>query len=138
MDIDNYKIVECAGGIVKNKNRIALIKMKNVAGWGFPKGAIDNNETLLDAARREILEETGAKDISFVKELGVYQRPAADGQPKLLNINMFLFETNQEDIAPVKDDVLGAEWFVTDEVSDALAMDDDRKFFLSIKDVINS
>lgn len=133
MDIKNYTIIECAGGIVKNKNRVALIKMKKVAGWGFPKGVIENNEISLDAAKREILEETGIKDTLFVRELGAYQRPVADGQPILLNINMFLFETNQENIAPIEDDVLDAKWFSADEVFDALILNDDKKFFLSIR-----
>ncbi|MFA7702318.1 MAG: NUDIX hydrolase [Patescibacteria group bacterium] len=136
MNTKNYTIVECAGGIVKNKNRIALIKMKNVPGWGFPKGGIDNDEIPLDTARREILEETGIKDVSFIKELEIYQRPAADGQPKLLNIKMFIFETDQEEISPIENDVIDAQWFSINEVLNVLSLEDDKKFFLSIINII--
>jgi ADP-ribose pyrophosphatase len=34
--------------------------------WGFPAGLIDANETVLDAASRELKEETG---LTFIKEL---------------------------------------------------------------------
>lgn len=132
----DYKIIECAGGVVKNKNRIALIKMKKVAGWGFPKGGVNENETLIEAAKREIFEEAGIRELFFIKDLGSYQRLAADGQPKILNIHMFLFETTQEEISPIEDDVLGAEWFLTDKVFDFLSVDDDKNFFNLIKNVL--
>ena len=34
--------------------------------WGFPKGHVEPGETNAVAARREILEETGIRDIEFI------------------------------------------------------------------------
>jgi len=34
--------------------------------WGFPKGHIEENERKEEAASREILEETGLKDLKFI------------------------------------------------------------------------
>lgn len=39
--------------------RYLLIKNKRSSNWGFPKGHIEKGETKYDAARREVLEETG-------------------------------------------------------------------------------
>lgn len=39
--------------------RYLLIKNKRSAHWGFPKGHLEKGETNIDAARREVLEETG-------------------------------------------------------------------------------
>lgn len=39
--------------------RYLLIKNKRSTHWGFPKGHIEKGETKYDAARREVLEETG-------------------------------------------------------------------------------
>lgn len=39
--------------------RFLLIKNKRSLHWGFPKGHIEKGETRADAARREVLEETG-------------------------------------------------------------------------------
>jgi len=35
--------------------------------WDFPKGHIKKGENILKTARREVLEETGLKDIKFIK-----------------------------------------------------------------------
>ena len=39
--------------------RYLLIKNKRSSNWGFPKGHLEKGETKYDAARREVLEETG-------------------------------------------------------------------------------
>ncbi|MGN1202281.1 MAG: bis(5'-nucleosyl)-tetraphosphatase, partial [Eubacterium sp.] len=62
-----YKLVclyENSSGAVVYRNinggtRYLLIKNKRSAHWGFPKGHIEKGETKYDAARREVLEETG-------------------------------------------------------------------------------
>ena len=132
-----YKIVESAGGIVKNnKNQIALIRMDNVSVWGFPKGKIEKNENQLDAAIREIFEETGIKNIELIKKLCVYQRPAADGKPIMVKIHMFLFKTTQKTILPVKNDVQQAQWFNKEIIVDNLTLSEDKDFFKKIKNEI--
>ncbi len=128
----DYITIECAGGIVRNNDNIALIKMKKLDGWAFPKGTIEPGETSLEAAKREIFEEAGIKELLLIKELGTYQRPVADGQAILLNIHMFLFETEQEKIYPVENDVRGAQWFPIKNASDFLMLKEDKKFFKSI------
>ena len=37
--------------------------------WQMPQGGIDENESFLDAAKRELQEETGIKTIKIIKEL---------------------------------------------------------------------
>lgn len=49
--------------IINNKNEILLTHATNSAikYWGIPKGLVDSGETHLDAAIREVDEETGIK-----------------------------------------------------------------------------
>ncbi|MCH5321426.1 MAG: NUDIX domain-containing protein [Eubacterium sp.] len=44
---------------IHGDTRFLLIKNKRSAHWGFPKGHVEKGETKYDAARREVLEETG-------------------------------------------------------------------------------
>lgn len=59
-----------AGGVlVNNKDQVYLIHKISRDEWALPKGTIEKGEAILDAAVREIGEETGYKDISpLIKE----------------------------------------------------------------------
>jgi ADP-ribose pyrophosphatase YjhB (NUDIX family) len=49
-----------AGGVVLNeKNEVLLISSLNKNVWSYPKGHLELGETNSEAAKREILEETG-------------------------------------------------------------------------------
>ncbi len=37
--------------------------------WQMPQGGVDNNESFLEAAKRELEEETGVKSIKLIKEI---------------------------------------------------------------------
>lgn len=51
--------VERAGIVVIYKNKILIVLGKVSNKWGLPKGELSNNETVIDAAIRELYEETG-------------------------------------------------------------------------------
>ena len=40
--------------------------------WQMPQGGVDKNENFLDAAKRELEEETGIKKVELIKELGIW------------------------------------------------------------------
>ena len=57
--IIDFKLIEAAGGIVKQKEKVLLIKRLGV--WDFPKGKIEKGEKKKVAAIREVEEECGVK-----------------------------------------------------------------------------
>ena len=117
-----------AGGVVRNGNNIALVAMRNIMGFGFPKGKIESGEDALTAAIREIIEETGVTELSLVCSLGAYERPVAVGDT-ILDISMFLFDTKTRILSPQDNTTPEARWFPISEVSSALVLPQDRDFW---------
>src|SRR4051812_36809134 len=61
------KVIMAAGGVVENeKGELLLIFRKK--HWDLPKGKLDEGETIEQCAIREVMEETGLKNI-FLGEL---------------------------------------------------------------------
>ncbi|MEK9130811.1 MAG: NUDIX domain-containing protein [Patescibacteria group bacterium] len=62
-----------AGALVyrRGKDGISLAMIKDPYGkWTFPKGHVRRGETLIEAALRECMEETGLRDLKFRRKLG--------------------------------------------------------------------
>ena len=41
--------------------------------WQMPQGGVNKNENFLDAAKRELTEETGVKSVKLIKEINDWQ-----------------------------------------------------------------
>ena len=64
-----YEYVSAAGGIVVNsKNELLFIHRFNK--WDLPKGHVEQNEPIAEAAIREVIEETAVKDLTMGEYLG--------------------------------------------------------------------
>ncbi|MCE3280839.1 MAG: hypothetical protein K0S44_3030 [Bacteroidetes bacterium] len=63
-----FKVIEAAGGLVKNQKGEYLFILRNDK-WDLPKGKIEKGESVKTAAVREVEEECGVKELEIVKEL---------------------------------------------------------------------
>jgi 8-oxo-dGTP pyrophosphatase MutT (NUDIX family) len=62
------KEISCGAIIYRVENDepvFIIIHSKRNKEWGFPKGHIEKGETELEAAKREIIEETGIENLKF-------------------------------------------------------------------------
>lgn len=57
--------------ICKRDKKVALIKGAKSGKWGFPKGDVENGESLKQCAVREFKEETGHEIRSIVDDLSL-------------------------------------------------------------------
>lgn len=128
-----------AGGVVVNEDGKILIVNQNKNSWSLPKGHIDEGEDALAAARREIEEESGVKELELIKELGTYDRykiglDGKDNLQELKTIQIFLFKTSQMKLHPTDPANPIALWVEKSEVVEYLTHPKDKDFFMSIID----
>ncbi len=138
-------VTHSSGGVVVNPKGLILVVNQNGNSWSLPKGHVDEGESTLDAAKREIYEESGVQKLQLVKELGTYERPkisirGGDDVSEIKRITLFLFKTTQTVLRPVDPDNPEARWVEAPQVADLLTHAKDKEFFLSIlpklKDVV--
>jgi len=128
---------ESAGGVVINNKGFILIVNQYGTSWSLPKGHIEGGETKVDAAKREIYEESGIKDLDLIKELGDYQRFKIDkngneDRSEFKTIYMFLFKTSEDILKPVDPENPQAKWINKKEVVNILTHPKDKEFYLSV------
>ncbi len=124
-----------AGGIVINPENKIAIAYEHI--WGFPRGGVEEKESLIDAAKREILEEVGLTEdqLKFEKGLGSYERypggitkDTPGAYP--MEIHMFLFSTKHTgELVPTDENVKEARWVNIDQVINILTDNSDKEFF---------
>lgn len=85
--------------------------------WGFPKGHLDEGESPLEAARREVAEETGLADLVLHGELGVidwYFRARGDLIHK--HCHLYLFECSGGEVVPqAEEGITACTWYALEE-----------------------
>ena len=118
-----------AGGVIINNGCAAIVTQQQHT-FSLPKGHINKDESVLDAAYREIYEETGLSrgDLKYISKLETYTRPdGVTGNPK--DIHMFLFTTKKQELEPIDKTNPEAKWIEIDKVVNHLTYKEDKAFF---------
>jgi ADP-ribose pyrophosphatase YjhB (NUDIX family) len=132
------KKTHSAGGVVTNGEGEVLVVSQHGTSWSLPKGHIDPGESALVAAKREIYEESGIRELEFVRELGMYQRhkigvDGGDDPSELKVITMFLFRTGETSLRPVDAENPEARWVEKSKVAGLLTHEKDKEFFRGVE-----
>ena len=135
------KVTVSAGGVVINRQRMVLVVNQNGTSWSLPKGHVDPGEEPLQAAIREIMEESGITDLQFLHTLGAYGRfklgkNTGEDKQEWKVLLFFLFKTKQNELNPKDPHHPQARWVHPDEVEALLTHPKDKAFYKSIRDQI--
>src|SRR5258707_12394220 len=95
-----------AGGVVINGEGKVLVVSQHGTSWSLPKGHIDPGENARAAAKREIYEDSGIRDLELIRELGGDERykigvNGGDDRSEREVITMFLFRRSDKALRPV-------------------------------------
>ncbi len=128
-----FKYIEAAGGIVINeKSEYLLIKRLGI--WDLPKGKIEKNEKIKDAAIREVCEETGLPSAKITDDLpSTYHIYKHKKKFVLKKTYWFLMSSNEflNLVPQTNEDITDAVWMKKHEANIALS-----KSYRSLFDVL--
>ena len=102
------------GALIKRNDEILIVKRGNEPGkglWSVPGGLVETGETLIEAVKREIKEETGLK-IKVLKLIDVLENIVRDENGKVrfhYVLIDFLAEPIGGKLTP-RSDILDAKW----------------------------
>lgn len=110
--IDN--ITRSVGCLIEHQGKFLILHRKVGSTWGLPGGKIENGETDIQAALREVAEETGLKVIADELEpIGRWSWSLPDG---LLRYSTFRIKLNSPfDVILNKDEHLEYKWVTAEE-----------------------
>lgn len=127
-----------AGGYVLHKNKILMIKNYYHGGIIPAHGHVEKGESNLDAAKREICEETGYCDLRVIKKLGKAQYEYVSGKTKNKKTEYrWLFELKSVQRKPKFDNneskQLENRWYTIDGAIRAASFENAKSDLVEIK-----
>jgi len=102
---------------VDDRNRVMLVKQYRLPTfqymWELPAGRVDPGETVLQAARRELAEETGCKARKMVKLADMWASPGFLAEKMTIYLATGLTHGKQ---SPMEDERIETRWFTVAEL----------------------
>jgi ADP-ribose pyrophosphatase len=106
---------------VDDRKRILLVRQYRVSAraylWELPAGRLDPGETPLQAARRELVEETGYRARRWKKLVTFYPSPGYVAEKMTIFLATGL---TAGEAAPMEDERIETRWFTSREIEKAI------------------
>ncbi len=103
---------------------VLLVRRKNPpyqGYWALPGGFVEEDETLEQAALRELEEETSVKDL-FIEQLYTFGQPQRDPRGRVVSVAYYALINLSKHRLKARSDAAEASWFAIDQLP-ALAFD---------------
>lgn len=119
---DNYIDMKAAGGVVRNSKGEVLMIFRR-SKWDFPKGKMEEGESIEETAVREVSEETGLQTLTIIRALPSTMHSYMMGG-KWVGKETFWYEMQAKDeeelIPQTEEDIVEARWVKEKEVTKLL------------------
>ncbi|MEM1283540.1 MAG: NUDIX domain-containing protein [Chlamydiota bacterium] len=105
-------------GYTQSKLQVALIQRRKPPykrKWAIPGGFVEGEETVEEAAFRELQEETGLRDL-YLQQFHVFSQPDRDPRGRVITVAFFaLIDADQFKLV-ASEDASRAVWWATDDL----------------------
>lgn len=130
-----------AGGVVLRCTRVGprvLVILDSYRNWGFPKGHVREGESASQAARREILEETGLSDLTLHAPLGsIDWHFRLHEQLVRKYCHFYLFESRSGEAVPQEaEGITACAWHPIEEALATVTYDNAREILRDVRALI--
>lgn len=106
----------------------AVVQLRRQRTWVLPKGKLNRDESALDAARREAIEETG-HDVTVHEFLGSVSYKTA-GRPK--TVRFWRMDASRRPVAKLMRDVRAVRWLPLSQALSLLTHERERLFLQKV------
>ena len=120
----------CGCIVLNNKNQVLLIH-HNKGHWDFPKGHVEEGETEIKTAIREVKEETGI-DVE-VNEKYRYTTKYSHKEGVIKEVVFFLATNISNNKKAQLEEVSEVKWFDYDEAFKVITYDDTRELLIKLR-----
>jgi 8-oxo-dGTP diphosphatase len=93
--------------------------------WAIPGGFINMDESLEQAARRELEEETGVRDV-YLEQLYTFGDPQRDPRTRVISVAYMALVRAEVQHLRVSDESHAVRWFPVRDLPEALAFDHEQ------------
>lgn len=137
---------EFAYGIVvfirEDVDRFLILQHNNKIGsWSYPKGHMDEGESPIQTAVREVFEESGIKDIKILDYPMIKEEYYPFNRPQTLkNVFYFIGEVYNKDVTVQKSEIQNYKWATFEEAMETFqyksrkeVLQEAKKYLESIK-----
>ena len=124
----------CGCIIIKNK-KVLLVYEKNRNCWGFPKGHMEDGETEIETALREVKEEVGL-DVEIDKERRYtlnYVIRDEIAKPTVL----YIAKAKNDEIIMQENEIENIRWCSFEEALNTLTFDNWKEMFKEVIEDLN-
>ena len=120
----------CGCIVINDKNEILLIHHK-VGHWGFPKGHVEDGETEIQTAIREVKEETNI-DVEVNEECR-YSIKYSPKEDVIKEVVYFLARNISNERQAQLEEVSEVKWFSMNDAIDKITFDNSREILIQLK-----
>ena len=119
------------GCIIENNNQVLIIKQSN-GDWGFPKGHVEEDESEIETALREVKEETNL-DVSIVSDKRHKMEYYID-RGIFKEVILFLAHPITSNLKKQDGEIDDVRWLNIDDALNLLTFDNSKN---ALKDLLN-